>query len=500
MALDLDTYRQGAETFVSELDREYYLHLAGHKPSLEIEAIYGAHSSLFDRSVVAAIREEAGAVKPGGDEERRLRCLLSFALDGLLGRETRGEAEEGARLEATLVVDAGHGAIPFRQVPIEQANEPDPARRAALEAARDALLAEHLNPLHRAAMERSHALCHDLGWASYADAYAEVRGIDLDRLAGQTRAFLAATDETYPELVDPRLDGAGLPPLGRLARSDVPRFFRSAELDPFFPADSLVGSLERTLGGLGVDLRAQSNVHLDTEPRATKSPRAFCSPVRVPGEVYLVIAPVGGRDDFAALFHEAGHTEHYANTAAGNPFEFRHLGDNSVTESFAFLLEHLTEDPVWLGDVLGMADPSAAIAQARASRLVLLRRYAAKITYELDLHGADPDLAEMPARYAEVLGSATRIRWPEAAFLSDVDAGFYVASYLRAWALETHWRRALRERFGDRWYSSEEAGRWLLGLWAHGQRLDADELLAEELGSELDFADVAAEVAEWTAG
>ena len=59
----------------------------------------------------------------------------------------------------------------------------------------------------------------------------------------------------------------------------------------------------------------------------------------------------------------------------------------------------------------------------------------------------------MPGRYAELLGDATRIRWPQAAWVSDVDAGFYVACYLRAWALETHWRRALRERFGERWFA-----------------------------------------------
>ncbi len=49
MPLDLDAYRQGAEAFVSELDREYYLHLAGHKPELEIEPIYDRHAGLFDR-------------------------------------------------------------------------------------------------------------------------------------------------------------------------------------------------------------------------------------------------------------------------------------------------------------------------------------------------------------------------------------------------------------------------------------------------------------------
>jgi len=496
MPLDLDAYRLGAETFVSELDREYYLHMAGHKPVLEIEPIYERHGGLFDRGQVAAIREAAGAAR-GDEQSRRLRYLLAFALDGLLGRETRAEAEEVARLEVTLEAETSWGQTPYRQVPIEQANEPEPQRRADLEEARDRLLATHLNPLHLAVTERVQALCRDLGWRSYADAYADVRGVDLERLAAQTRGFLEATDSQYAELVDPRLDRAGLPPLGRLRRADVPRFFRSTELDPMFPAERLVTSLEVTLGGLGVDLGSQSNVHLDTEPRETKSPRAFCSPVRVPDEVYLVIAPVGGRDDFAALFHEAGHTEHYANTRRSLAFEYRHLGDNSVTESFAFLIEHLTEDPVWIREVLGVASPAEAVAQARASRLVLLRRYAGKIAYELELHGPEPDLTSMPARYSELLGSATRIRWPEAPWISDVDPGFYVACYLRAWALETHWRRALVDRFGERWFGVPEAGAWLLGLWSGGQRLSAEELLAGELGEELDFAAVAAEVKSW---
>ena len=123
----------------------------------------------------------------------------------------------------------------------------------------------------------------------------------------------------------------------------------------------------------------------------------------MPDEVYLVIAPTGGRDDYGALFHEGGHTEHYANTDPGLAFEFRHLGDNSVTESFAFLLEHLTEDRDWLRHQLGVEDPERVAAHARAVKLLFLRRYAAKLAYELELHGAGAALSKMPARYAELV-------------------------------------------------------------------------------------------------
>jgi hypothetical protein len=493
-ALDLEGYRREAEEFVSALDREYLGHLSGRKPELELEPVYGRHTGLFDRAAVEALRERA-ATAAAGDDERAARYLLQFAVDGLLGRETRAESERAGELEATLEVEAAGRRVPYRQVPVEQANEADAGARAELEEARDALLDEQLNPLHVAALERAHQLCRELGWAGYADAYSELRALDLEALARDCSGFLASTEDLYAERVDPHLERAGLPKLGVLRRSDLPRFFRAPELDRGFPAARLLTSFEATLSGLGIELTEQDGVHVDAEPRPTKSPRAFCAPVRVPQEVHLVIAPVGGRDDYGALMHEGGHTEHYANVDPGLGFEFRHLGDNAVTESFAFLFEHLTEDPAWLEAVLGIDDGEDAVSQALAVRFVFMRRYAAKIAYELELHARAPDLDAMPGRYAELLGGATRVRWPALAWVSDVDPGFYVACYLRAWALAALWRRSLRERFGERWFASPEAGEWLRGLWSQGQRLAAEELLTDELGGRLEFGALAAEFA-----
>ena len=503
-ATDLDSYRRSAERFCEEIDREYYLHLAGHKPELEIEPIYERHDGLFEREAVERLREAALAAESlagdRDDERRRLRYLLHFAFDGLLGRETRHEAAELARLEASLEVEVEGSPVGFRQVPIEQANAADPERRRALERARNGVLTAQLDPLYRAGLTKSHALSRELGWRSYADAYADLRGLDLARLAAQVERFEALTREAYPRICDPQLEIHLGRRLGAVARSDMPRFFRAQGLDPAFPAERLVPSFRETMAGLGIDLDAQANVHLDVEARSTKSPRAFCATPRIPDEVYLVVPPMGGRDDFSALFHEGGHTEHFARTDATLPFEFRHLGDNSVTESFAFLFEHLTEDPAGLRARLGTTDVGPPVAHARAVTLVMLRRYAAKLAYELELHGEGTSLERMPRRYAELLGGALRIDWPGETWLADVDGGLYVTCYLRAWALETHWRRALRDRFGEQWFDRPEAGAWLDGLWRNGQRLDAEELLAETLGEELDFGVLATELLADPAG
>ena len=218
----------------------------------------------------------------------------------------------------------------------------------------------------------------------------------------------------------------------------------------------------------------------------------------VPDEVYLVIARHGGRDDYAALFHEAGHTEHYANVEASLPFEFRYLGDNSVTEGFAFLFEHLTEDPAWLRAVLGADDPERLAAYGgftRASKFVFLRRYAAKLVLRARAARRRAAAGRRCRRSTHgLLGDAVGVEWPAATYLADVDAGYYAANYLRAWAFETHLRGVLVERFGPEWFLSREAGDLLRTLWREGQRMDADELLAEVTGERLDFGVMNAEV------
>jgi hypothetical protein len=492
LAWDLDEYRREAEVFLEEIDREYYLQGAGHKPDLDIEPIYERHQALFSRQAVERIGEARAAA--AGEDQTRLRYLHQFALDGHLGAETRDLEERVADLEAALKVKVGAEVVPYRMAPVVQANEPDADRRAEIEAARNAVLAERLNPLHLEVLERSHAACKELGWPSYLDAYSDVRGLDLRALAAQLDRFAEATEAGYVATVNDELERTVGRRMGELRRSDLVRFFRASHLDSLFPADRMVPALRETLAGLGIDLDAQSNITLDTETRPTKSPRAFCSVPRVPEEVYLVLPPIGGREDYAALFHEAGHAEHYGSTDAELAFEFRHLGDNSVTESFAFLLEGLTANGEWLSRVLGVDEAEAAMEHARAARLVMLRRYSAKIAYEVELHGPGADLSAMPERYAALLGDRIGVPWPRETWLSDVDPSFYVACYLRAWALEVDWRSALAGRFGDAWFEDPDAGTWLRDLWGQGQRLDAEVLLAQATGGSLDFRRLASEL------
>jgi hypothetical protein len=486
--MELEAYRESAEEFVAALTGEYYRHYAGLKDEFEIESIYARHADLFTRPAVEELREQSAVPAPGTDERRRRRMLLEFAVEGHLGQATKKIDAELARREAELSIELDGERIGYRESAVVQANEPNGGRREQIEQARLTITEDELNPLHREALELHHERARELGYPSYRDMCAALRGLDFDALYRQTEAFGAATESSYALVVEPELQrtlGIGFE---SLRRSDLPRFFRDAGADASFPADRLTQSFTETARGLGIDVATQAGVILDTERRPKKSPRAFCAPVRAPGEVYLVIAPVGGRDDFATLFHEAGHTEHFANVDPALPFEYRQLGDNAITEAYAFLFQHLVEDPEWLRRHLGVDDGGELAAYGRANRLVYLRRYAAKFAYELELHGAGGNgLDALADRYSDLLSAAVRVQWPRQMFLADVDPGFYCTAYLRAWALETHLRAHFRRSFGPAWFDDLEAGETLRRLWHDGQRLTPEELLRELTGERLDF-------------
>jgi oligoendopeptidase F len=369
------------------------------------------------------------------------------------------------------------------------ANEPDRARRERLDRARAELTEEHLNPVHLEALTTIHEAMGPLGAPGYIELYRRF-GFALDDLAEQSRAFLDSTKSLYEQAAD-RLfrERVGIG-LDEAAPWDVVRLFRAPAWDGAFPKDAMLPALEATLDGFGIDLRSQENVHLDVEERPLKSPRAFCSPIEVPGRVMLVIKPIGGPDDWHALFHEAGHAEHFAHTSPTLPMEARRLGDNAVTEGWAMLLEYLVDEPAWHERRLDMPRAAEFASEGATVLLYMVRRYCAKLLYELELHALDEPTAARP-RYVELLGDALQIEPRESDYLADVDSGFYASSYLRAWAFEAQLRAYLRERYGNAWFSKREAGSLLRELWSEGQGYTADELLREVTGAQVELEAIA---------
>jgi hypothetical protein len=484
---ELDGLRADADRFIAELDEEAYLHFSGQKDTYDLVPIYERHEQLTTLDTAQRIGDSVN----GG---RNVRELWRFACEGYLGNFVREESEKIAELEASLKATVDGEEIPYRNMRPAIMNEEDRARRERIEGARNELTEAELNPLYVHSAEVVHRETERLGAPNYTELY---RGFEypLDDLAEQCRRFLDSTERLWEDAADRFFRARIGLGLGELQRWDVSRVWRGVQWDAAFPKDKMVPALEASLADLGVDLRSQRNVELDLEDRPNKSPRAFCVGIEIPERVVLVIKPQGGPDDWRALFHEAGHTEHFAHTSPALTVEEKRLGDNAVTEGWAMLIEHLTIDPVWLERRLDFPRPYEYAAEGATQLLWLLRRYCAKLLYEVELHAAG-DVTSMRPRYVELLSEALKVAPSDTDYLADVDEGFYASQYLRAWAFEAQLRSYLREKFGNAWFTRRDAGSLLRELWSEGQKPTADEILAEVTGAELELEAAADRVRE----
>jgi hypothetical protein len=478
---EIDAVRDQADRFIADLDEEYYLHYAGLKDSLDVEAIY-------DRYPELTTLETAERMKDAPTE------IWRFACEGFLGNLTRQHAERLARVESELSATVNGETIPYRMLRVVLANEPDRDKRRRIEEERIRLLDEVMNPIHLDAAQIDREAVRQLKAPNYYELYKGF-GFRLDELAAECRDLLDATERLWEregdKLFRSRL-GIGL---DEARPWDVPRAHRAPDLDKLFPSDRMVPALESTLTDLGVDLRRQENVHLDLEQRPNKTPRAFCAPIEVPGRVMLVIQPIGGKDDWEALFHEAGHTEHYAHTRADLPLEARRLGDMAVTEGWAALFEHLVTEPAWLNRRLDVPRPADLANDGAVTLLYFARRYCAKLLYEIEFFQS-ADVPAMQSRYFDILSDALKIPVNRESYLDDIDGSFYVIGYLRSWAFEAQLRDFLRSEFGNEWFARREAGDLLRELWSLGQGPTADELLRDVTGAKLEMGSVAERIAE----
>jgi hypothetical protein len=483
---ELDALRSDADRFIAELDEEAYLHFAGIKDTYDLVPIYERHESLTRLETALSV----GASVDGG---RNVRELWKFACEGYLGNFTRDEQEKIAEAETKPVTVDGQ-EIPYRNIRPAIANEEDRGKRERLERARNDATEQEMNPLYLRSAQVVHRETERLGAPNYLELY---RGFQypLDDLAAQCRAFLDSTESLWETAGDRFFRGRIGLGLGEIERWDVARVWRGVTWDAAFPKDRMVPALDASLADMGVDLRSQKNVQLDLEDRPNKSPRAFCCPIEIPDRVILVIKPQGGPDDWRALFHEAGHTEHFAHTSASLTVEEKRLGDNAVTEGWAMLLEHLTIDPVWLERRLDFPRPHEFAAEGAVQLLWLVRRYCAKLLYEIEYHAA-PDKTVMRPRYVELLSDALKVSPSDTDYLADIDDGFYASQYLRAWAFEAQLRAYLREKFGNAWFTRRDAGSLIRELWSEGQKPTADEILQDVTGARIEMEAVADRVRE----
>lgn len=493
----LDALRTRGERFLEAISEEYHAAYAGLKAAPQIQPIYAAHAAAYGDEAFAQALELLRGSADGSEDRRSARLLVDWLLESRVGRELAALDEREIAWENAALVPLADGTKePYQRVPITLGNTRDAAVRHALDDARAKLVLAELAPMRQEKLEREHEVVATLGIAgSYNATWEALSGISLAALRAECEAFLRDTqhvwDEVFPEFLK---KGLGLTP-AEATRADVAALMRAPEFDAYFTAEAMEREVRRQVTEMGISPDAEGRVRYDTGDREGKRPRAFCAPVRIPDVVHLVLRPHGGQNDWMTLLHELGHALHFANMRRTLPFEFRWLGDNSVTEGYAMLFDHRLKDRGWLTRYTGL-DKKAMQAFLRYmgfEELHFVRRYCAKLVYETELHGGRVSWSSLPDLYVETLSKATGFRYQRSDAFVDVDARYYAARYLRAWQLQALLDESLRERFDEDWWRNPRCGPWMVDeLFAHGQRELAHEQAERVAGKGLSFAPVIA--------
>jgi hypothetical protein len=483
---DQAAYEREVEVFAGERGEAEYANLAGLRAELDLASVYQRHAGLFSPAAIDGLRQAAAGTGPAAGRAQR---LLGFAVAGHLEQAAAALTDRIAAAEATAVVVWRRERIGYRRASIRIAEISDRTERNALDE-RYRLAMEAINPLREERWLILHGQARTLGAADYVALMAEMSGLDPEAVAAGASAFLTESETLYYAALRRYLALIEIEG-GDATKADLSHLLRGRSWDHYFDSARLTEVLARTLSGLGIELAAQDGITLDFEPRPAKSPRAFCVPVRVPGDVRLVVQPRGGHDDFGSALHEMGHLQHFAHISARLDPADRYVGDESVTEGWAFLFQYLLAEPEFLAVELRMpADAIPGWLDFSAFRkLYFLRRYAAKLLYELRLHRGG-ETAVHRAEYAGLLGLLTGVRTPDAGYLADVDDGLYAARYLRAWQAEASLSTGLRDRFGAAWWRSPEAGAFLRELWTTGLGPSAEDVVASLGYDHLDWRPV----------
>ena len=455
----------------------------GEKETSEQAAIVERYADLFTREQHDTLREAEREVR--GEARERLYRLREAALGGVIVGEL---AEESDRLENAILADRVEfrgESLPLRSAQAQLAILDEYEARDQLgELASDA--SARFNCDRYGLMQKAEALDAELsGDPDPVRRSAERKNIDLHALAAALADAARRQDESWEPMREQWLDRIlGTEREAEPASYHVSYLRRMSPLADLYAKERSVPICLATLSSLGFDLAANDRIKLDLDDRPQKSPRACVIASDPPAVVHLITRAQGGLHDYQAFLHEAGHALHYAGLDPELPYTFRRLSrDHALTEIYSFLIESITREPGWHALHFGLSDAEDAerAEAARFLEVLLFRRYAAKLAYELGFWADFANANDHAQTYADNLRAAVGFRYRADGYLADMDGDFYSADYLRAWIRTAQLRAYLRETIGEDWWRRPETGELLQALFAEGTRPTSEEI-ADRIG------------------
>ncbi len=465
------------EKFLAELEDESRLNWAGLKDESNTEPIMKKYEDLFSKDNISLI-EELWKAESDSAKKYEYKLLFFGLIDMNIYFNQAKSADEISSYLSKSKVKFKKKEISYYDIrptimKTDDFNEREILQKLAVKVVKE------INPKILKSLLDELKELENFGFQSYIKYYSDQKSMDYERFYRLSKKIFSRLQNLYlakmGKIVEERLDKK----LGEIKSCHSIYLLQMRDYQQLFPKDKLIEAYKLTIKDMGLDDLESKNIHIDIEDRPTKNPRAVCFTVQVPKEIHLIIKPNGGQQDFEALMHEAGHSQHFAHIDPNLPFSFRNLSSShALTELFSYIFEGLSRNPYWLSHYLGIDEKigTKLLMETETINLFMLIRYLGKFIYEYEVFENNL-LDQAPRIYTETLKDFTGFVYDQSQFLNDMDSGFYSADYLRAWLGEAQLSDYLEINFSKNWFMNKEAGHFLKELWLPGFQSELESVI-----------------------
>jgi hypothetical protein len=293
--------------------------------------------------------------------------------------------------------------------------------------------------------------------------YLENEKISYSRLGNFVKSMGRQAKRPFQEA----LDSISKRVLGRKAEYyDDFYFFRNrvyADLEKELVGVNPTAQVIHTLATMQFNL---SSIHIDMEQRKNKYPSPICFFVQVPNDIRVLYKSESPYFDLQGCYHEMGHALHASSISAEAEYWNRYGFSMGIAEIFSIFLERLTKNRKYLSS-LGIKNNyilEEIEARSKFMDLFFVTFYTANSLMKAEFWHKKLSIENASDLYARLIKEYTGFEMPgEYWMLHHIlpDAIMYVPSYLIAAVRAVELDHHLQDRFGEKWWTQVEAGKYL---------------------------------------
>ncbi len=367
----------------------------------------------------------------------------------------------------------------------------DLAKRKTLEQESSGLC-KFLKPFALGVWEHLLMLLEDeFGYEDYVKYCQDKKQIDYEGYLPVLQEVLRQTDTLYFEAMERWSQKSLGVTLNELNRFDAIYLLGLGEFDPLFPNHIPLSDHLDFFNKWAIQVNDIPGLSLDIGHSSRKGSQAMSFALSIPDEMCLVMNPQGGWIDLETLFHEMGHVLSHAFTAPDLPsVEKDFFTSNTLSETYAFLLQNMCFSPLFLEGRLGLSsDAIEEISFYKALKdLSVFRRYVGKFLSEYEMFKKN-DVGDGEI-YSAIMEKYTGFAYRPETHLFDLVPEFYSLDYVISWMAEATMEKMFVKTLGHDWMFQPEAGSILKDWWLCGNRYEIDEFFSVKGIGTIDHRDI----------